>query len=141
MLEYEPRTSVVYSDFNFLLLGFVVERVLGMSLADAGENFLFKPLGLSDTSFGVSAEKVPVTAASELGNGYEENVCREMFPEREIPAGTFRREPILGQVRWELLLSRGDRGTRRVVLDGRRDCAFGISISPRVFRTPGSTVC
>ena len=46
-----PNTRFVYSDINFILLGEIVHRVSGMTLADFAREQIFKPLGMTDTTF------------------------------------------------------------------------------------------
>lgn len=46
-----PGTRFVYSDINFETLGFLVERVTGMTLNDYAAAHIFAPLGMRDTSF------------------------------------------------------------------------------------------
>jgi uncharacterized protein YbbC (DUF1343 family) len=46
-----PGARFVYSDANFEVLGFVVEKVSGESLSDFTANNIFKPLGMKDTRF------------------------------------------------------------------------------------------
>jgi D-alanyl-D-alanine carboxypeptidase len=50
-LDFEPGKGVAYSNTNYLVLGEVVERATGMSLADALQRRLFTPLGLAATAF------------------------------------------------------------------------------------------
>ncbi|MEZ5308170.1 MAG: serine hydrolase domain-containing protein [Pyrinomonadaceae bacterium] len=96
--EYEPGTRVVYSDFNFLVLGMAIERITGKSLDGAAREMLFEPLKLKSTDFGMRREWLQRTAASEKGNRHEEKMCREMFPETPIPEGVFRDDVIWGEV-------------------------------------------
>lgn len=44
-------THFVYSDINFETLGFVVEKVTGISLADYASKHIFVPLGMQSTRF------------------------------------------------------------------------------------------
>lgn len=46
-----PRTREIYSDINFLLLGKIIERVSGVSLAQYTNNILFNPLGMKSSLF------------------------------------------------------------------------------------------
>ena len=46
-----PNTRFVYSDINFILLGEIVHRMSGMTLADFAREQIFKPLGMVDTMF------------------------------------------------------------------------------------------
>ncbi|HEY6491408.1 MAG: exo-beta-N-acetylmuramidase NamZ domain-containing protein [Terracidiphilus sp.] len=46
-----PGSRFVYSDINFEVLGFLVERVSGMPLNDFAEQNVFAPLGMTHTRF------------------------------------------------------------------------------------------
>lgn len=46
-LQYEPGTKTVYSDVDYMLLGFVVENVTGMPLDCYVESNIYQPLGLN----------------------------------------------------------------------------------------------
>jgi uncharacterized protein YbbC (DUF1343 family)/CubicO group peptidase (beta-lactamase class C family) len=46
-----PGSRFVYSDINFETLGFLVEKVTGMSLADYATRHIFTPLGMHHTRF------------------------------------------------------------------------------------------
>ncbi len=46
-----PGTYVTYSCFGFIILGFLLEKVLGISLAEASNNSVFKPLKMEHTLF------------------------------------------------------------------------------------------
>ncbi|MFN7803535.1 MAG: serine hydrolase domain-containing protein [Planctomycetaceae bacterium] len=50
-LRTPPRTKFVYSDVNFLVLGKLVERVTGETLAAFSVREVFEPLGMSHTRF------------------------------------------------------------------------------------------
>jgi CubicO group peptidase (beta-lactamase class C family) len=49
-LDRAPGTKAVYSDIGFLLLGFCLEEVLGMSLDRAVPRFLWRPMGLIESA-------------------------------------------------------------------------------------------
>lgn len=51
--------SFLYTDINFLLLGFMLEEVMGQSLDVIFAERIFAPLGMSKTSFGPHLEAVP----------------------------------------------------------------------------------
>ncbi len=51
-LEFEPGSRWAYSNSNYVLLGAVVERVSGQSLARFFSERLFAPAGLTDTVLG-----------------------------------------------------------------------------------------
>lgn len=46
-----PGTKFVYSDINFLLLGEIVRRLSGQTLAEFANEQVFQPLGMKDTRF------------------------------------------------------------------------------------------
>lgn len=77
-LAYVPGTQVTYSDINFLLLGFAIEHVTGMTLDAAAVAMIFGPLGLTTALFAPSPELRPLIAATEKGNAHEKKMCEEM---------------------------------------------------------------
>jgi uncharacterized protein YbbC (DUF1343 family) len=54
--QYPPGSRFVYSDINFETLGFLVEKVTGMSLNEFAAKNVFAPLGMKDTRFLPPAE-------------------------------------------------------------------------------------
>ena len=48
---FPPGSRFLYSDINFETLGFVVEKVSGMSLNEYAANNVFQPLAMNDTRF------------------------------------------------------------------------------------------
>lgn len=55
-LRTPPRTKFIYSDVNFIVLGRLVERVTGETLASFVTREVFEPLGMSHTRFVPPAE-------------------------------------------------------------------------------------
>ncbi|MCW5979474.1 MAG: DUF1343 domain-containing protein [Bryobacteraceae bacterium] len=47
----EPGSTFIYSDINYILLGEIVRRVSGQSLADYARERIFRPLGMRNTMF------------------------------------------------------------------------------------------
>lgn len=79
-LEYQPDSKVVYSCMGYLLLGEIVRRVSGMSLHDFTQKYIFKPLGMHDTSFHPLSRKnviptaiCPLRKARLKGTVHDEN--------------------------------------------------------------------
>lgn len=62
-LLYEPGKRVLYSDADYMILGFVVERITGERLDDFCKKIFWEPLGLKRTTF------------NPLQNGFEKNDC------------------------------------------------------------------
>lgn len=48
---YPPGSRLIYSDINFEALGFLVEKVSGMTLDQYAERNIFAPLGMTDSLF------------------------------------------------------------------------------------------
>ena len=53
-----PGTEFIYSNSNYLLLTLVIERVSGMKLPDFTEKFIFKPAGMTHTSWRDDFKKI-----------------------------------------------------------------------------------
>lgn len=76
-LSYEPRTKILYSDLDYMLLGMIVEKVVNLPLDKFVENNIYKPLGFNKIMFnplqkGVSKNEI---AATELnGNSRDGTV-------------------------------------------------------------------
>ena len=49
--HHRPGHAYIYSDIGYILLGAVVERVSGQSLADFARERVWEPLGMRDTTF------------------------------------------------------------------------------------------
>lgn len=96
-LQNDPRTIVRYSDFNFLILGFLLERLYGLDLAEIARREIFEPLKLEKTSFNPSFPREQI-AACEFGNIYEMQTCLEMGYEIQNPQAIFRSRLIWGEV-------------------------------------------
>src|SRR3954469_6025560 len=50
-LEYTPGTSMIYSDWDMILLQLVMERITGKTLDVLAGERIFRPLGMVDTQF------------------------------------------------------------------------------------------
>lgn len=97
-LENPLNSKVVYSDLNFLLLTFLLEKICGEKLDKIAEREIFAPLKLQNTFYNPPNALLKRIAASEKGNEFEKNVCREMFPEIRLPESVFRNYQIWGEV-------------------------------------------
>jgi len=65
-LRAAPGTTTVYSDWDLVLLGLVIERITGEPLDAFTERRVFRPLGMRDTRFRPPAELRPRIAATEV---------------------------------------------------------------------------
>ncbi len=81
----------VYSCPGYILLGLVVEKLAGMSLAEAASKFLFSPMGLKSAFFNPPLSLRDKIVPTELGNRYEKRKAGKVAVE-------MREELIWGQV-------------------------------------------
>ena len=90
--------TVVYSDLNFLMLGFLLEKVYQKSLDEIAQQEIFAPLNLQNTFFNPPKELQKRIAASEKGNEFEKNTCIEQGYEIRNSQSAFRNRMIWGEV-------------------------------------------
>lgn len=95
-LEYMPGQRVIYSDLGFIALGFVLQRIASLQLADLAMKDIFATLNLKRTFFNPTAAMRTGIAACENGNAYERDMCERDFPGKTY-AG-WRNEVIWGAV-------------------------------------------
>jgi len=74
-LENPVNAKVVYSDLNFLCLGFLLEKIYGTPLDEIARRNIFELLNLQITSFNPPRRLRSKIAASEFGNYYEREIC------------------------------------------------------------------
>jgi CubicO group peptidase (beta-lactamase class C family) len=73
MPPLRSETELVYSDLNYVLLGFLVERVTGERLDRLAHKEIFAPLELKRTMFNPPPEMKRDTAATERGQQFEQS--------------------------------------------------------------------
>ncbi|WP_433745103.1 serine hydrolase domain-containing protein [Falsibacillus pallidus] len=61
----EPDEKVIYSDLNFILLGYLVEVISTMNLADFSQKYIYQPLGMINTYFNPDSSLKNQIAATE----------------------------------------------------------------------------
>ncbi|MGH4137361.1 serine hydrolase domain-containing protein [Clostridium sp.] len=78
-LECEVGSKVMYSDFSFILLGYILEQIGGDTLDNLCRKYVFQPLSLENTTFNpisknvVATEMDKVTGKMLLGSVHDEN--------------------------------------------------------------------
>ncbi|HVF56707.1 MAG TPA: serine hydrolase domain-containing protein [Pyrinomonadaceae bacterium] len=101
-LEREPGARVVYSDLNFITLGFLLQRVSGRPLAELARGEIFAPLRLRRTFFNPArAFQTEVAACESAGNAYERDMCENdlsLKTEGSPTRGHWREGLIWGEV-------------------------------------------
>ncbi len=66
-ITVEDKKDFLYTDLNFLLLGFMLEEIYGKSLDVIFSEEIFQPFGMTDTSFGPVKNAVPTVAGISDG--------------------------------------------------------------------------
>jgi len=94
--EYPVNSKVIYSDFNFILLSFLIEEIYGDALNNIAEKVIFESLNLQNTFFNPPKELRSKIAASEFGNFYERQTCVELG--YETANYNWREDQIWGEV-------------------------------------------
>ncbi len=94
----KPNQTVVYSDLNFILLGFLLEKLHGKRLDEIAKIEIFEPLNLQKTLYNPSRYLKNFIAASEFGNKYETKTCIEQGFRVQNPDFKFRNGTIWGEV-------------------------------------------
>jgi CubicO group peptidase (beta-lactamase class C family) len=92
------NSKVVYSDLNFLLLMFLLEKIYGKTIDEVAKGEIFTPLDLQNTFFNPPKELQKRIAASEFGNEYEKNTCLNFNYELGITNYKWRDYQIWGEV-------------------------------------------
>ena len=78
-LQNKPGERVVYSDLGFIVLGFLLQRLSGLTLKDLAQDQIFTLLQLGQTFFNPSQAARTGVAACENGNAYERDMCERDF--------------------------------------------------------------
>jgi CubicO group peptidase (beta-lactamase class C family) len=58
-LRFEPGSRYEYSNFGFILVGAVIEKVSGQSYSDYVHQHVFNPAGMTSTSLGMDDKAIP----------------------------------------------------------------------------------
>ncbi len=79
---FEPGTKWGYSNYGFVLLGAVIERVTGKPYEDWYQAHVFGPAGMTSTSQGASAATTAIAYTGATGSG-----LKAVAPYIGVPAG------------------------------------------------------
>lgn len=78
-LEYTPGTKVIYSDYGFILLKYILENAGGSTLDNLCRKYVFEPLEMHNTCFNpktlnvAATETDPETGKTIIGVCHDEN--------------------------------------------------------------------
>lgn len=67
--DFEPGTKAAYSNSNFVLLSYILEKVYGMPYAEVLQKKIIQPLGLKDTKLGGKISSANNECSSYLWDG------------------------------------------------------------------------
>jgi CubicO group peptidase (beta-lactamase class C family) len=76
-LRYKPGIKVVYSDFSFILLGHILEKIGGDRLDRLCRKFIFEPLGMKHTSFSPVGENIAATEIDHKSGKPFVGICHD----------------------------------------------------------------
>jgi len=80
--SYEKNTKIVYSDLNFMLLGFIVEKLSELTLDEFSKKYIFDPLEMYDTGYNpTDAKRCAPTEdrGSYIDRGYVHDEVAHIF--------------------------------------------------------------
>ncbi|WP_231015530.1 serine hydrolase domain-containing protein [Clostridium guangxiense] len=60
-LDYKPGTRCIYSDFSYILLGYILEKIGGARLNVLCKKYIFEPLQMGDTAFNPKGDNIAAT--------------------------------------------------------------------------------
>ena len=133
-LEYKTAERVVYSDLGFIVLGFLLQRLTGASLAELAQREIIDPLRLRRTFFNPASEMQPDIAANETGNAYERELCEKDFPSINPFANPTSRGSVTPNSGWREQIIWGE------VHDGNAYFLGGAAGHAGLFSTAGETL-
>lgn len=76
--EYPPGTRVIYSCLGYIVLAEIVRRITASTLQAYCNDYIFKPLKMSNTCFNPSSASKDRIASVEFGNEYERHLVGEV---------------------------------------------------------------
>ena len=95
-LQQKPGERVVYSDLGFIVLGFLLQKLTGMELAELARTKIIDRLTLTQTFFNPARAAQTGIAACETGNAYERDMCERDFSQHSHTS--WRNNLIWGEV-------------------------------------------
>lgn len=129
-LEFTPGRRYRYSNSGYALLGYIIERVSGMSYADYLQEKIFVPLGMSRTGYGYS-----VVNDANVAPGYDaETGAAALYDDMTIPYAAGALTSTLNDlIKWDqsfhdrTLLT--EESQAQIFTPGRRSYGYGWVIS------------
>lgn len=78
-LEYKPGTNIIYSNFSYIILAYILEKIENERLDKLSRKYVLKPLGMNNTCFNPKGENIaaaeidPATNKPLIGIVHDEN--------------------------------------------------------------------
>jgi D-alanyl-D-alanine carboxypeptidase len=85
--DFAPGESLSYSDTNYTLLGKIIEQVAGTSFAQALQDYILTPLGLSETSMPNSPEMPEPFPRGYIATSATDDTLRDVTLSNPLSAG------------------------------------------------------
>ena len=86
-VEFEPGSRWQYSNYGFLLLGVLIEKVSGQSYYDYVRDHIFKPAGMTATASEPEEQMVPDRSVGYMRGGGDWQPNTDTLPYRGTSAG------------------------------------------------------
>ncbi|MEQ9809714.1 serine hydrolase domain-containing protein [Streptococcus jiangjianxini] len=86
-IEVTDQKRFLYTDLNFLLLGFMLEEMTGLVLDQLFEETIFKPWEMTQTGFGPNSQAVPTVKG--ISDGFVHDPKAKVLKEHAGSAGLF----------------------------------------------------
>lgn len=76
-LQYKPGTKCIYSDFSYILLGYILEKIGGQRLHIMSKKYIFDPLNMKNTVFNPKTQNVAATEVDKKSGKPLIGVCHD----------------------------------------------------------------
>jgi CubicO group peptidase (beta-lactamase class C family) len=76
-LDYKPGSRVIYSDFSFILLGYILEQVGGDTMDKLCKKHVFEPLGMGNTTFKPIGKTAAATELDKTSGTFLEGIVHD----------------------------------------------------------------
>ena len=116
-MDFEPRVAWAYSNSNYALLGWIIEKASGKSYTDFMRERIFKPLAMEKTTFSDPDAIIPRRAAGYLN--FQNQVLRSQFSSASINSDGTILSNIEDMAKWDAALRE-----RRVLKPGSYEKLF-----------------
>lgn len=86
--DFAPGASLSYSDTNYTLLGLIIEQITGTSATQALQDYIYDPLGLTQTSMPDTPEMPEPFARGYIATSATDDSLRDVTPSNPLSAWT-----------------------------------------------------